>query len=998
MASDNPEEIESRELRLNFLKKHGIPHKPSCIAHDPVQGLLALAGGEGDIQVIGKAGVEVTISQPGALSVSQVFFAVNAGILYSLCEYDNSITKWDIKKCPPVQEKRFQLTSEEILIVSASKPDDKIVVAHLPVGSRWIYVGTEGGNLFLLDKDELQLSEYCVTYEKLSSRVRGRWESPGFIIGLEECPVDASIVMIIVSGGWLNLWNIRTNTCEAQFFPTAPDLIAVGAAWHYSGKQIVAGHSDGSICIWQVDNPTKPYRTYSSKDLYGCTTGASITRIFWFANANSKEGLIVFSGGILGSETTLTVLYSYSSKPQSTSLVAPSVINDFTPISFHPHKDKAQFPHAMALLCREELMVFEMQDCFAWKEIPVPTANNLATSLVTALHYLEECPVELIDTLRVLGEKLGNLKERYSWPLNGGTRESTIEHSMLITGHENGDVRFWNASGNNMELIYYFKSTPLFKPPAPSPRKSDQKSATLPQSPSKTQLSKSGSTPEKSKLRTMECDASKSVASNVCEMEIDDLVVVENTERQRDRELAISYLALCPYSRVLCVANRSGYILLHRLLSVVEEHHGTTRLSVGEQGGRPGRVLFNHNFNPKPGFCPFMIVDCRYNPIKIGFLPDCHLVFIQLLQSTKFLSLETKDLYADLPLSEIVSAKQSFFEDRNKRKGLMKTIAEMKDGLNVFVETLNSDKLTCFHQHKIGAGSCYKFFLGTRNGHLVCVPAVLDSSLNLSPSLANPETIAFDFWDATKKKYDSGPVLSIHFLEAPAPDKAGTEGLVVVVCSNQIRVSRLESLDRKKMKNSPSVRQFSHDPIRASFLIEFESLSFLACLLKSGAFDILELPQLTSVSEAEQLFSSWISCDTFALNKSGKGVYLPTPSSIQRIEVATERPHSSTGLYNDRELPEIHTNSSFFHRGRDLGTTRGDVHAVLTAQSERYKHRREQKQARLNKSGLDTMEKAKEGLDERGERLNKVAERAGNMSAMADTYLQTTRALAEKYK
>ena len=1057
------EEPPTRDLRLKFLKRHGIPHKPCSVAHDPVQGLMALAGGEGEIQIMGKLGVEATLLQPGSLPVSQVLFSSNEGVLLSLCESDNSITKWDFKVFPPEQGGRFLLTEEEVTMVSASKPGDRMILCHLPVGGKWIFIGTEGGNVFLLDKDSFQLSEYNITYEKISSRARGKWESPGFIIGLEESPVDASLLLILVSGGWINLWSVRSNSCEAQFFPPSNDAITIGASWHYSGKQLVAGYSDGYIVIWQLDTPHKPVRTFSPTDLYGISC-ASITRIFWLANPNSKDGLILFSGGTVGSESLLTVIYSHSSRIRSSTLVAPSVITDFAPISFHPHRDKAQYPHAVAIICREELLLYQLMDYFAWQEVPVPTANSLATSLVTAVDFIEECPIELIETLRVLGLSTyqHKLEGAHNWPLNGGTRDRTNDSSLLITGHENGDVRFWNSSRNRMELIYYIKSSHLFKAPSPdpiSPAEEDRKcqapkSAPISKSPSSNPTSPTGErpapkqspnrkcdvtksvalskpppprplppkrtpsfpteqetrgpklsagTPKESPGRM--CDASKSVARNICEQTWGSFLVLENKEGELDRELAISHLRLCPLSRVLCVSNRSCYVVLHRLLSVVEQQQELVQISLGE--GRPPALLFNSGFQVKPGFNPHIVLHCREYPTQVGFEPECHMLFLQLMTTQHFISLETNCLYAELSLGQVTEVKQSFFEDRNRNKGLLKTLAEMKDGLSLFVGTLSSDKLTFSCQHKSHVSNSYRFFLGTSHGHLVCLPAVLDATLNLSPSLSNPELISFDFWDATKRKFESGPVLCIHLLVADvAPEPHGGEEYVVVVCPHLVRVSRVSSLDRKKMKNSPISRQFVKDRIRASFLLKLDSTPpsgytpLIACLLESGTFLLMEVPSLATVTEEHKAFSSWINADTFSLKESGHGVFLPTPSSIQRIYVGREDMSSSVSLYNVRETPELLTNSSFFSRGKTLGVTRVEVNEVLTAQSQRYKHRQQQKSRAEKRAagGKDAMGKALEGLDERGEKLNIVADRAASMSAMAEEYLKNSRALAEKYK
>ena len=822
-----------------------------------------------------------------------------------------------------------------------------------------------------------------------------------------------------MSGGWINLWDLKSNSCETQFFPHSLDLVTIGASWHFSGKQFVAGYTDGTLAIWQLDNPKKPSRTHTPSDLYGIAGNASITRIFWLANPNAKDGLIFFSGGPVGAESILTVLYPQGSKQSSSSLITPTVISDFVPLSFHPHKDKAQYPHGVALVCREELLVYEMMDFFAWQELPVPTANNLATSLVTAVDYIDSCPTELIDTLSVLGQDLcyNHIKEKFRWPLNGGVRGPERERELLLTGHENGEIRFWDASKDQLVLIYYIKSTPFFKPPPPTRSMSAPGSppARPPppspkRSPAKTAKLSASFSPKSSPAKF---DVAKFVDRNISEQDLDSFVMLENREGERERELAVSYVKLCPLTRVLCVANRSGYVLLHKLLGVVEMKPELIQLSVGEDNNNNNNnsnLVFNSKFQVSRGFSPHVIIHCRQYPTQIGFLPDCHMVFMQLVTSLDLFSLETNSLYGQLSLPQLSELKQNFLGDRNKRKGLIKTLKEFNDSLGGFVETLTSEKMTFFLEVSSEVSKSHMFFLGTRNGHLVCVPASLDSSLNLSPSFSNPDLLSFDFWDATKRKFESGPVQNILYFEtavsagAGAQDRSVTEGFVVAVCPNLVRVSKVASLDRKKMKNSPTIKQFVKDKIKSSFLLALTEgerpCFYLACLLESGTFEVLGLPHLSTVKEEGNAFSSWISRDTFCLKENGKGVFQPTPSSIQRIRVCREEIESSVCLYNERVIPDTHTSSSFFHKGKSLSLSRGEVNEVLSAQSQLYKHRQEQKIRSHEKAmrGTDAMGKAKEGLDERGEKLNLVADRAANMSTMAETYLQNSRALAEKYK
>lgn len=59
------------------------------------------------------------------------------------------------------------------------------------------------------------------------------------------------------------------------------------------------------------------------------------------------------------------------------------------------------------------------------------------------------------------------------WPINGGIcanateekdneDEKEVYHELLLTGHEDGSVRFWDADGVALAPLYKFSSEPFF--------------------------------------------------------------------------------------------------------------------------------------------------------------------------------------------------------------------------------------------------------------------------------------------------------------------------------------------------------------------------------------------------------------------------------------------------------------------------------------------------------------------------------------------------------
>uniref|UniRef100_A0A1I7XNA8 WD_REPEATS_REGION domain-containing protein n=1 Tax=Heterorhabditis bacteriophora TaxID=37862 RepID=A0A1I7XNA8_HETBA len=87
--------------------RHGFPDEARCLAYDPVQRLLAIGTGHGTVRMIGKSGGLITA-----------------------CAND-MIHLWNFRQKIPEVVHSVQLNKEAVTSI------------HLPMGSKWLYVGTD---------------------------------------------------------------------------------------------------------------------------------------------------------------------------------------------------------------------------------------------------------------------------------------------------------------------------------------------------------------------------------------------------------------------------------------------------------------------------------------------------------------------------------------------------------------------------------------------------------------------------------------------------------------------------------------------------------------------------------------------------------------------------------------------------------------------------------------------------------------------------------------
>jgi lethal(2) giant larvae protein len=108
---------------------------------------------------------------------------------------------------------------------------------------------------------------------------------------------------------------------------------------------------------------------------------------------------------------------------------------------------------------------------------PQPYLNSIHPSGVTCFQHVDSVSDQVYDALKKISVPGEHLKS--PWPITGGklfpnskaipTKSSTTKkggiyrgRSLLISGHEDGSVRFWDCSGVCLALLAKFNSSVLF--------------------------------------------------------------------------------------------------------------------------------------------------------------------------------------------------------------------------------------------------------------------------------------------------------------------------------------------------------------------------------------------------------------------------------------------------------------------------------------------------------------------------------------------------------
>jgi lethal(2) giant larvae protein len=95
----------------------------------------------------------------------------------------------------------------------------------------------------------------------------------------------------------------------------------------------------------------------------------------------------------------------------------------------------------------------------------VPYLHSIHASAITCLAQVTKVASSVLEGLQQF--RGGQLPATSSnpWPITGGTVSSKVDSSqgLLLTGHEDGSVRFWGLAGNVLTPMTVFKTAKMFK-------------------------------------------------------------------------------------------------------------------------------------------------------------------------------------------------------------------------------------------------------------------------------------------------------------------------------------------------------------------------------------------------------------------------------------------------------------------------------------------------------------------------------------------------------
>ncbi|RXM30596.1 Syntaxin-binding protein 5 [Acipenser ruthenus] len=350
---------------------------------------------------------------------------------------DDSIHLWNLRQKRPA------------ILHSLKFNRERITFCHLPFQSKWFYVGTERGNIHIVNVESFTLSGYVIMWNKaieLSSKAH-----PGPVVHISDNPIDEGKLLIGFESGTVVLWDLKSKKADYRY---TYDEAIHSVAWHHEGKQFICSHSDGSLTIWNVRSPAKSAQIITPhgkqpKDGKKPEPCKPILKVE-YKTTRAGDPFMVLSGGLsydtVGRRPCLTVMHGKSTAV----LEMDYPIVDFLTLCETPYPNDVQEPYAVVVLLEKDLVVIDLaQNGYPIFENPYPL--SIHESPVTCCEYFADCPVDLIPALYSVGSR--QKRQGYS--------KKVLLH-ICTTLHADGSVKFWDASAMMLQVLYKLKTAKVF--------------------------------------------------------------------------------------------------------------------------------------------------------------------------------------------------------------------------------------------------------------------------------------------------------------------------------------------------------------------------------------------------------------------------------------------------------------------------------------------------------------------------------------------------------
>ena len=333
---------------------------------------------------------------------------------------------------------------------------------YLEKSKKRLLVGTEGGNIYQLLVQSFTFEDEIIYQDALMRNVPDNFKlNPGAVEALMEHPGMSSVLVVGYTRGLVLVWDRNTATTITTMV-SQQQLESFYWRQSDTAASVVTCHNDGSYVIWdpvsgeQREPPSTPYGPYPCK---------AISKIYSKEVSSGEEANVstwnIFSGGMprasYGDKYSVSVMKNVDDQENHTVFDLSSKVIDWLIVE---NVDSGS-PECLLVLSEEELVCVDLATD-GWPSLACPYMQSIHSSAITAISQVNSVDKTIVDKLQQL-RGAGDSDTR--WPVQGGTfvLGDSNEETVVITGHEDGSVKFWLSRHNLMSHLTTFDTKLYFK-------------------------------------------------------------------------------------------------------------------------------------------------------------------------------------------------------------------------------------------------------------------------------------------------------------------------------------------------------------------------------------------------------------------------------------------------------------------------------------------------------------------------------------------------------
>ncbi len=127
-------------------------------------------------------------------------------------------------------------------------------------------------------------------------------------------------------------------------------------------------------------------------------------------------------------------------------------------------------PQALFVLLEEEFVAIDLTSD-GWPQFKLPYLYSVHSSAIICTHYVNNVSKKFYESLIYYSSLSQDSNETFSeceWPVGATGNRSPVSPTnkgkdLLLTGHEDGTIRFWDVTAMSMQLIYKLKTSDYFQ-------------------------------------------------------------------------------------------------------------------------------------------------------------------------------------------------------------------------------------------------------------------------------------------------------------------------------------------------------------------------------------------------------------------------------------------------------------------------------------------------------------------------------------------------------